>query len=358
MRGTIAGAGARALTDLCPRCATARPRDPGRASCSPDAVTHDAFPNLFSPLTIGGVTIRNRIMSSGHDTVMARDGLITDQLIAYQEARAKGGAGLIIIQVAGVHPDSPLHVHGTHRRHGRHDPRLRGDRGGGPPSRRGRLRAAVPRRPRDHGHRGRHAGRGPRPVRRAHRPVPCRPAGDVLSADRGDRRGLRDGGGAPRAGRPRRLRGPRGLGLPRLAVPQPAHQPARRRVGRRPGAAPAVPGRVAAGDPALGRTGVRGGRPPVHRRGHRRRPDRGRGARGTCGARRRGPDGLRERDDRDVRVAAGLGPHRAARADPNRLHPPPGRPGAGDGQGADLPRGPLQPAAGRRRTRSRRAPAT
>jgi 2,4-dienoyl-CoA reductase-like NADH-dependent reductase (Old Yellow Enzyme family) len=63
-----------------------------------------AFPHLFSPLVIGGVTIRNRIMSSGHDTVMARGGLITDQLIAYQESRARGGAGLIIIQVAGVHP--------------------------------------------------------------------------------------------------------------------------------------------------------------------------------------------------------------------------------------------------------------
>lgn len=63
-----------------------------------------AFPRLLSPITIGGVTIRNRILSSGHDTVMAVGGLITDQLIAYQEARARGGVGLIVIQVAGVHP--------------------------------------------------------------------------------------------------------------------------------------------------------------------------------------------------------------------------------------------------------------
>jgi 2,4-dienoyl-CoA reductase-like NADH-dependent reductase (Old Yellow Enzyme family) len=61
------------------------------------------FPHLFSPLTIGGVTIKNRIVSSGHDTVMAADGLVTDQLIAYHEARAAGGAGLIVLQVAGVH---------------------------------------------------------------------------------------------------------------------------------------------------------------------------------------------------------------------------------------------------------------
>ncbi|MEI7744183.1 MAG: NADH:flavin oxidoreductase, partial [Chloroflexota bacterium] len=62
-----------------------------------------AFPHLFSPITVGGVTIKNRILSSGHDTVMAKGGLVTDQLVAYQEARARGGAGLIIIQVAGVH---------------------------------------------------------------------------------------------------------------------------------------------------------------------------------------------------------------------------------------------------------------
>ena len=71
---------------------------------APDQGRSPAFPNLLSPITIGGVTIRNRILSSGHDTVMAVDGLVTDQLVAYQEARAKGGAGLIIIQVAGVHP--------------------------------------------------------------------------------------------------------------------------------------------------------------------------------------------------------------------------------------------------------------
>ena len=63
-----------------------------------------AFPHLFSPIRIGGATIRNRILSSGHDTVMAVGGLVTDRLIAYQEARARGGAGLIVIQVAGVHP--------------------------------------------------------------------------------------------------------------------------------------------------------------------------------------------------------------------------------------------------------------
>ena len=61
------------------------------------------FPHLFTPLTIGPVTIRNRIVSSGHDTVMAVDGRVTDRLVAYQSARARGGVGLIVAQVAGVH---------------------------------------------------------------------------------------------------------------------------------------------------------------------------------------------------------------------------------------------------------------
>jgi 2,4-dienoyl-CoA reductase-like NADH-dependent reductase (Old Yellow Enzyme family)/thioredoxin reductase len=62
-----------------------------------------SFPHLFSPLRIGKVTLPNRIVSSGHDTVMVADGAVTDRLVAYQEARARGGTGLIVVQVAGVH---------------------------------------------------------------------------------------------------------------------------------------------------------------------------------------------------------------------------------------------------------------
>jgi 2,4-dienoyl-CoA reductase-like NADH-dependent reductase (Old Yellow Enzyme family) len=62
-----------------------------------------AFQYLFTPLSVGQSQIKNRIVSTGHDTVMAHDGHVTDRLIAYHEARAKGGVGLIIAQVAGVH---------------------------------------------------------------------------------------------------------------------------------------------------------------------------------------------------------------------------------------------------------------
>ena len=61
------------------------------------------FPHLFEPITLGSTTIRNRIVSSGHDTVLDDHGHIGDDLVAYHEARAKGGAGLIVLQVSGVH---------------------------------------------------------------------------------------------------------------------------------------------------------------------------------------------------------------------------------------------------------------
>ncbi|MGJ5724753.1 FAD-dependent oxidoreductase [Brevibacterium sp. H602] len=61
------------------------------------------FPHLFDPITIGSSTIRNRIVSSGHDTVLDDHGHIGADLVAYHEARAKGGAGLIVLQVSGVH---------------------------------------------------------------------------------------------------------------------------------------------------------------------------------------------------------------------------------------------------------------
>ncbi len=65
--------------------------------------TSQLFPHLFTPLTIGGVEVANRILSTGHDTSMAHNGQVTDAMIAYHEARAQGGAGLIVSQVVGVH---------------------------------------------------------------------------------------------------------------------------------------------------------------------------------------------------------------------------------------------------------------
>lgn len=67
------------------------------------AAMNHAFPHLFQPLTIRGCTLKNRIMSTGHDTTLPTDGTVNDALVAYQEARARGGVGLIVLQVSGVH---------------------------------------------------------------------------------------------------------------------------------------------------------------------------------------------------------------------------------------------------------------
>ena len=73
---------------------------------------------LFSPLRLGPVTVRNRIVFSAHLTNYAENGLPTEQHAAYYAARAKGGAGLIITEEHSTHPtDWPYEklIHGFHR---------------------------------------------------------------------------------------------------------------------------------------------------------------------------------------------------------------------------------------------------
>ena len=69
------------------------------------------FPNLFSPLQLGDLKVKNRIVSTGHETHLNELGQIGDAMIAYHEARAKGGAGLIVIEVALAHPSGVFVAH-------------------------------------------------------------------------------------------------------------------------------------------------------------------------------------------------------------------------------------------------------
>ena len=65
-----------------------------------------SFKHLFTPHIIRGMEIRNRIFSSGHQTILARDWLPTDEMAAYHEARAAGGVGLIVTEAARPHSDA------------------------------------------------------------------------------------------------------------------------------------------------------------------------------------------------------------------------------------------------------------
>ncbi|MEQ9260903.1 MAG: oxidoreductase, partial [Roseovarius sp.] len=59
---------------------------------------------LFSPLPLRGQVLKNRIFSTGHMAVMLEDAAPGARMVAYHEAKAKGGAALTIIEAARVHP--------------------------------------------------------------------------------------------------------------------------------------------------------------------------------------------------------------------------------------------------------------
>lgn len=55
------------------------------------------FKHLFSPIKIGPLTVRNRIVSSAHHPLFINllTGLLDERMINYWAAKAKGGIGLI-----------------------------------------------------------------------------------------------------------------------------------------------------------------------------------------------------------------------------------------------------------------------
>jgi mycofactocin system FadH/OYE family oxidoreductase 2 len=65
-----------------------------------------AYPHLFSPLRIGSVTIRNRIMQTAHVKLFSAGAVDSQRNVDYQVERAKGGAGLLITGNRVVHPTS------------------------------------------------------------------------------------------------------------------------------------------------------------------------------------------------------------------------------------------------------------
>src|SRR3954452_17586762 len=70
-----------------------------------------AFPALLAPLTLGPVTLESRIVSTAHQTGLVHDHLPTDELVAYHEARARGGAGAVFGEATAVHESGLLTAH-------------------------------------------------------------------------------------------------------------------------------------------------------------------------------------------------------------------------------------------------------
>lgn len=63
------------------------------------------FGNLFSPLALGRLKLKNRIIFLAHRTNFAQKGLLSDRHIAYYKRRAQGGCGLIILGELSIHPN-------------------------------------------------------------------------------------------------------------------------------------------------------------------------------------------------------------------------------------------------------------
>jgi 2,4-dienoyl-CoA reductase-like NADH-dependent reductase (Old Yellow Enzyme family) len=66
---------------------------------------------LLSPLTLRGVTLRNRIVVSPMCEYSSRDGFATDWHLVHLGSRAVGGAGLILSEAAAVTADGRISPH-------------------------------------------------------------------------------------------------------------------------------------------------------------------------------------------------------------------------------------------------------
>jgi 2,4-dienoyl-CoA reductase-like NADH-dependent reductase (Old Yellow Enzyme family)/thioredoxin reductase len=63
------------------------------------------YPQLFSPGRIGSVELRNRIVMAPMGTELAGlDGSVSERMIDYYEARARGGAALVTVEYSDVDP--------------------------------------------------------------------------------------------------------------------------------------------------------------------------------------------------------------------------------------------------------------
>ncbi|MCF8709367.1 oxidoreductase [Rhizorhapis sp. SPR117] len=64
--------------------------------------------HAFNSIEINGIEIPNRIVRTAHGTHFGPG--LCDKLIEYHAARARGGVGLTVLEIASVHPSSPSHL--------------------------------------------------------------------------------------------------------------------------------------------------------------------------------------------------------------------------------------------------------
>jgi 2,4-dienoyl-CoA reductase-like NADH-dependent reductase (Old Yellow Enzyme family) len=78
----------------------------GHHNSSEVTMSDPRYPHVFRPLRLGPVDVRNRIFVPAHTTNYGEDNLPSERHLAYHQARARGGAGLIIFEAIRVHRSS------------------------------------------------------------------------------------------------------------------------------------------------------------------------------------------------------------------------------------------------------------
>ena len=63
----------------------------------------DAFQHLLSPIDVGPITLRNRVLVTAHVPGLESNGLVNKGFIAYQRAKARGGAALQLSGSTAIH---------------------------------------------------------------------------------------------------------------------------------------------------------------------------------------------------------------------------------------------------------------
>jgi 2,4-dienoyl-CoA reductase-like NADH-dependent reductase (Old Yellow Enzyme family) len=63
--------------------------------------------HVLTSIRIGKLEIKNRVVRTAHGTNLG-GGTLSDDLIAYHEARARGGVGLSMLEASGIHPSGPM----------------------------------------------------------------------------------------------------------------------------------------------------------------------------------------------------------------------------------------------------------
>ena len=82
--------------------------DPARGGPAPDRVARRPTPPMLLPLTVRGLTLKNRIVVSPMAQYSATDGVAGDYHLVHLGARAMGGAALVMVEMTSPTPEGRI----------------------------------------------------------------------------------------------------------------------------------------------------------------------------------------------------------------------------------------------------------